>query len=314
MCRLSIVVPYDRDEAAFETTLVSVLENRPEFCEVIVAHDGEYQDPFDLGDEVRFVVAPDADTVSLLKAAVSAALGRVVHVMMGGVRATENWTDEPLSMFEQADLGCVAPIIRDLSSGGTIVAAGWRDSAGRLQQPIASGTANPSRKEVASIQGAFLPASFWRRSFLDGVLEMPLDGKLGAVDYVLATILQKSGWRCRLAPASIVIGSPNMLSPAIGCTKNWSAIQAFRSALGKERGVGALLAGLTGAVCSPLNLQAWLEFVGRATAAFGSDQHSKELVADLSQACQYLGPNSASEKILQMPKANSFIYSDRRAA
>ena len=44
VCRLSIVVPYDRDEAAFETSLVSILENRPEYCEVIVSHDGQYQD------------------------------------------------------------------------------------------------------------------------------------------------------------------------------------------------------------------------------------------------------------------------------
>ncbi len=43
--RLSIIVPYCRDEAAFETTLVSVLENRPNQCEVLVPHDGSYQDP-----------------------------------------------------------------------------------------------------------------------------------------------------------------------------------------------------------------------------------------------------------------------------
>lgn len=314
MCRLSIVVPYDRDEAAFETTLVSVLENRPEFCEVIVTHDGQYQDPFDLGDEVRFVVAPDGDTMSLIRVAVSASLGRVVHVMQGGVRATENWSDEPLSMFEQSDLGCVAPVIRDLTTGGKIIAAGWRDAGGRLQQPIANGLDNPTRHQVAAVQGAFLAASFWRRSVLEGILEIPVATQLGGYDYILATALHRAGWRCRLASGSNVVGSPKMLQPAIGTVKNLRAIQAFRSALGKEKGAGALFAGLLGAVCSPVNLTSWLEFIGRATAAFSSDAHAKEMADELLQICPAIGPNAASERILKLPVATMHESSRRRAA
>ena len=55
--QLSIVVPVHGDAAAFESTLISVLENQPAASEVIVAHDGSYDDPFDLGEEVRFVSA-----------------------------------------------------------------------------------------------------------------------------------------------------------------------------------------------------------------------------------------------------------------
>jgi hypothetical protein len=314
VCRLSIVVPYDRDEAAFETTLVSVLENRPEFCEVIVSHDGQYQDPFDLGDEVRFVVAPSGDSMSLIRAAISASLGRIVHVMQGGVRATENWVDEPLSMFEQSDLGCVAPVIRDLTVGGKIVAAGWRDAGGRLQQPLANGSENPTRHQVASVQGAFLAASFWRRNVIEGLLEIPITTQQGAFDYVLATALQRAGWRCRLASSSDVIGSPKMLTPAIGTVKNWSAIQAFRSAVGKEKGAGAVFAGLLGTICNPTNLTSWLEFVGRVSAAFSTDAQAKEVVDEMLQICPAIGPNVASEKILKLPAANMHEGALRRAA
>ncbi len=38
--RLSIIVPIGRDLAAFERTLISVLENQPTDCEVLVPHDG----------------------------------------------------------------------------------------------------------------------------------------------------------------------------------------------------------------------------------------------------------------------------------
>lgn len=314
MCRLSIVVPYDRDEAAFETSLVSVLENRPEYCEIIVSHDGQYPDPFDLGDEVRFVIAPGADSVSLIKAAVSAAMGRVVHVMMGGARATENWSEEPVSMFEQADLACVAPIIRDLSSGECVIAAGWRDNGSRLQQPIARGAKTPSRRDVAAIQGAYLMASFWRRSTLESILELPLNNFDGALDYVLATALQKSGWRCRLSPASEVVASPRALSTVAGVATSWSAIQLFRSSIGKERGLGAAVSGLLGAITSPFDGAAWGEMFGRLAAAFRSSDEAGELATEMADICGKIGPNAASEQILKMPNKYTQPYVGRRAA
>ncbi len=77
--RLSIVVPISRDLAAFESTLISVLENRPRDCEVLVTHDGSYDDPFNLCDEVRFVIADSAALVDLVSAAT---LGRELDLCM----------------------------------------------------------------------------------------------------------------------------------------------------------------------------------------------------------------------------------------
>ena len=98
--RLSIVIPIGRDLPAFERTLISVLENQVEGSEVLVCHDGSYEDPFALGDEIRFVIADSDNPLDLISAGASQARGRFVHVLSDGLRATRGWTDDALEAFE----------------------------------------------------------------------------------------------------------------------------------------------------------------------------------------------------------------------
>ena len=53
MPRLSIIIPALGNSARLESTLVSVLENRPLDCDIIVVHTGEYNDPYDLAGEIH---------------------------------------------------------------------------------------------------------------------------------------------------------------------------------------------------------------------------------------------------------------------
>ena len=55
MPRLSIVVFCFHDTQLLEETLVSVLQNRPDNSEVLVMHDGTYEDPYDLADELSLI-------------------------------------------------------------------------------------------------------------------------------------------------------------------------------------------------------------------------------------------------------------------
>ena len=57
MPRLSIVIPVLGDSQQLDDTLVSVLENRPANCEILVVHNEPYHDPYHLSDEVQFVEA-----------------------------------------------------------------------------------------------------------------------------------------------------------------------------------------------------------------------------------------------------------------
>jgi hypothetical protein len=301
VCRLSIIVPYDRDEAAFEATLVSVLENRPEYCEIIVAHDGSYSDPFDLGDEVRFVVARATKAEELLRIAAADALGRVVHFLGGGARATEGWTDEPLSLFEQSDLACVTPVIRDMTPEAKIVAAGWRDTATRLRSPLAAGGKQPSRTDLAAVQGAYLFAGFWRRSALETVLDLPTFDALSVTDYLWTTALKLADWRTRVAPNSAVLASPKLLEPSEGVVLAATVMQQIRSGLKHERLGRVLLSSLVNLAFHPQRSAAWKECIGRYRGV-SQTAHAKELVAQLREVGESSGPDLAQSRILAMPK------------
>lgn len=307
MCRLSIIVPYNRDEAAFETTLVSVLENRPEHSEVVVAHDGSYSDPFDLGDEVRFVVADSGDLVALVQAAVQAAFGRIVHILHGGARATSGWADEAVELFEQSDLAAVAPVIYELSTNGRVVAAGWRDDSRGLRRAIAAGAAEPSRRDIAAIEGVYLAASFWRRSTLESLLELPVGAAASVVDYVWANALRVAGWRCRVAAESRVLASPTLLTPAEGSRRAGAAMQRVRSGLKREGTATVMAAAAVSILCRPFSVSTWSEAVGRVTGGSGgaSLAHSIRSYAD------HAGPDASQPMVLSMPERRT---SYRRAA
>ncbi|MFM8708725.1 MAG: hypothetical protein ACKOHK_11775, partial [Planctomycetia bacterium] len=51
--RLSIVIPTPADTAAMEETLVSVLEHRPDDCEIVVALGCDYADPWNIREDVH---------------------------------------------------------------------------------------------------------------------------------------------------------------------------------------------------------------------------------------------------------------------
>ena len=62
MSRFSIVIPIDGDDRRqneiqrFEDTLASVLRSRPRESQIIVVHNGRYEDPHGLGSEVDWIV------------------------------------------------------------------------------------------------------------------------------------------------------------------------------------------------------------------------------------------------------------------
>ncbi len=202
--RLSIVVPVGVDIPAFENTLISVLENKPAECEIIVAHHGNYDDPFSLSDdEVEFVVTDSTRPLNMVVDAAKHARGHIVHVLADGMIATEGWTESALESFEHLDAAIVAPVVRDASSG-RIIAAGWADSAARRCQSVAVGRETPTRRDTARVDGAYLQASFWRRDLLCELAETLLTSDTTEAVYAHTLVANQSGWRTVLALGSDV--------------------------------------------------------------------------------------------------------------
>ena len=82
MTRLSIVIPCLGGASDFDDTLVSVLQNRPADCEVLVAHREPYDDPYALSGEVQFIESQSDSLAALLNTALDQASGEVLHVMV----------------------------------------------------------------------------------------------------------------------------------------------------------------------------------------------------------------------------------------
>ena len=115
--KLSIVIPANGCQADIDDTLLSVLENRPADCEVLLSHPHGYRDPYQLEDEVSLIAGTSSDCVSLLNAGISAAQGHIVHTLCPGTQVRPGWYERALHIFEDdGGVGSVAPTMLTSSS------------------------------------------------------------------------------------------------------------------------------------------------------------------------------------------------------
>jgi hypothetical protein len=214
--RLSIVVPTPADVDAMEETLVSVLEHRPDDCEIVVVLGCEYADPWNIREEVRFVQAPAGSSlVGCVNLGVAASEGEVVHVLAAGWRATEGWTDLPMSHFEDDGVGAVVPLGVAAEDRERVVSAGVRYAVGGRRIDVAADTRWKQAKAaacppagVAAPQGPVLENGFWRSDVL-GMAGHGFATVCGdsTADADMAVTLARSGRRVVLEPHSRVVAS-----------------------------------------------------------------------------------------------------------
>ena len=125
MPRLAIVISAVGKIESLEGTFLSVLENRPSDCEVIVALNQPYSDPYDLKDEVRFVEAAGRPSaIGALNQALAASRAPFVHLLARGCEVTDGWADRALSRFGDRQVASVAPVVCDAQDRERIFAAG----------------------------------------------------------------------------------------------------------------------------------------------------------------------------------------------
>ena len=161
--RLSIVIPCLVCDKRFENTLASVLQNRPDSCEVLVTVAGSYDDPYELGNEVGFVEASaDASLLELINLGVAHAGGEVVHVLQCGLEVCEGWTDEPLRRFDDESIAAVSPwiVAEHSSSGRATVGVGYGSGGKRRECRLRLTRRVDACRHVL---GPTLRAAFYRR-------------------------------------------------------------------------------------------------------------------------------------------------------
>jgi hypothetical protein len=190
------------DPRKLDDTLVSVLENRPAQCEVLVIHNEPYDDPYQLGNEVTFVEAwHDAGLGECLNLGVSVSTAPVVHVLTCGVEVGEDWATAALQRFQDPDVAAVAPIVVARSDRSRVVSAGlayrsegaaWRVGRGEALAGVAARAKQPL--------GPDLLAAFFRKSVLETLGGFALGMSNRVIGIELALTLRQIGARCVLEP------------------------------------------------------------------------------------------------------------------
>jgi Glycosyl transferase family group 2 len=224
--RLAIVIPAVGTAESLEATLLTVLENRPVDCEVVAVTNFDYADPYDLGNEVRFVSAqPEADAVSCAAAAISVVRSPVVHVLAAGCEVSEGWADRALDHFSDLSVGAVAPLVLRLDRRDQVLSAGIDYRAGGARRLRVMRLRRVADAGPTKVFGACHQAAFFRRSALESVGGWKVDVGPELADVELAWALHRAGYRTVLEPAACVHGG----SP----TK--STLGAFRQGVCAER-------------------------------------------------------------------------------
>ena len=120
-CIIPVVGTADR----LEGTLVSVLEHRPDNCEVIVVLNTSYDDPFELRGEIQFIEAPPATgLVGCINFGIAAATAPIVHVLASGFEASNGWLEKATQHFSDPRVAAVTPIVYDAAERDRLIAAG----------------------------------------------------------------------------------------------------------------------------------------------------------------------------------------------
>lgn len=227
MPRLSIIIPLLGDPQQLDDTLLSVLENRPADCEILVVHNQPYPDPYHLGDEVRFVEAErSAGLVDCLNRAVAASRSPVIHVLACGAEVCPGWADAALRHFGNHAVAAVAAVIVHRDDRRQVVSAGLGYRAEGTVWRL--GQRHPPEELAAlgrDLCGPDIPAAFYRVSAIQAVggFSPWVGDSLAAIDLALA--LRRAGFRCALEPQCVA-----HVGTAAQCTES-----AFRRGRNAER-------------------------------------------------------------------------------
>jgi hypothetical protein len=324
--RLSLVICCPGHPAEFEDSLVSVLQNRPPHCEVLVLHAQPYDDPYALGDEVRFIRVPGRPSLTqLANRGLQAARGEIVHLLNCRLTVVEGWTDRALEKFTDEEVAAVSPLIIS-STDKRVAAGGVNYGLGGSRHVAGLGLDQSSRKlSKLSVAAPSLEAGFYRRELLlaiGGWQEVLGDD---AADVELAQRLQKLELRTAVAPECIL----HEARPAIrraGFTRGRALERLFWQQHSESKSVLGLIAHVIAVATDALvrlpNGEALTTLVGRLVGllhAGGKESYADQLAAarealaalqDVEHGVSTLSITAAREELSQDAEKSS----RRRAA
>ncbi len=270
MPRLSIVIPCVLGADCFETTLASVLQNRPDDCEVLVVQPCPYTDPYELKHEVRFVEGPaHASLLELINLAFQVAEGSVVHLLSCDLEVLEGWTQPAVAHFRDPAVAAVAPLIVRKGALDQVVARGvcYRSGGARHVQ-----RARRTRTESDSLLGPILAAGFYRRDTVREIGGFRQDVGVELADVDVALRLRSAGYRCLHEEVSRLTTQVSMSHPPLSFQSGREAEEYFWAhAARSTRGTSLLMhlaSVMTELITNLRSPRVIMRLLGRSAACF----------------------------------------------
>jgi hypothetical protein len=232
--RLAIVIPAIGPIDALENSLVSVLEHRPDSCQIVVVLNQPYADPYELAGEVTFVQAPArAGLVDCANLGLAAAQADVVHLLMAGCEVAEGWSDRALARFDDAAVAAVVPLVLGKSGRQELVCRGIDLLPGGVRRLHSGEPPEAGAPHKNVVWGPALFAAFYRAAAVRSVggLSAAVGDELADAD--LACSLFRCGYAVAWEPNSQVFASVPLL-PACGgrLRRSWHSQRLFGRTLG----------------------------------------------------------------------------------
>jgi hypothetical protein len=205
--RLSIVIPVLGNPKQLDDTLISVLENRPSDCEVIVVHNRPYGDPYHLADEVQFLSAPrKAGFMECVNLGLAVCHAPILHVLTCGVEVQPGWSEAALRHFGDSEIAGVASLVVDRDDARRVLSAGLNYCTEGVVQRVGQ---DDSPEAVAAESEAFRGpdplAGFYRTSAVRDAGGFPTwtHPIFGATETAMS--LRQAGFHCVAEPASLAV-------------------------------------------------------------------------------------------------------------
>ncbi|QGJ70773.1 Hypothetical protein PBC10988_24710 [Planctomycetales bacterium 10988] len=216
MPKLSIIIHSVHSTSRLEETLVSVLENSPEESEILVLDRLDYEDPYELQDEVQFLpITGKSDLQEELTAGVEAASGKFLHWLAAGVEVMPGWADSALEQLASPEVVAVAPLILSKEHPEQVVAAGFDyHPAGKCNKRAANREYFEELDYLDQVDGSLLEAIFVKKAPFAAQLptQPSLTSEVLMTDIALAW--KAEGWHTIYDPGCVVQMASSKKAPA----------------------------------------------------------------------------------------------------
>ena len=253
----SVIVPVVGQPTALDDTLASILRDIPDGSEVILVHDGSFEDSYNIGQEVTLVDAGTKRLSSQFAAAFEQSCGDVIALVRPGVELPEGWGQIVEDKFSDPSVASAVPIIAGQAKPDQIVAAGVKTNYHYRRMLVEQGSKLAQR--VFSRLNPLGPTSwagFYRRSTLAmiGDLDSKLEDQYFDLD--LALTFKAMGYSSTSMPECVcLVERPAMIireaETAHGLSAQRSIVRHASHESAFSRGCASFVAELFSGIFSP---------------------------------------------------------------